>query len=150
MYYFWWLDLICMIVYFLIYFWKQIKISIKSLKIRIVIVYFIFVFHRDEFNIKVLQAFVELHEFADLNLVQALRWVNSFYFLTWASLIKLHVYMSHCVDLFIRKLLYSSAQLYTLLCKWAETALFNPSDGLCVCAAFGGENSWLFQTNTCN
>ncbi|NXQ99561.1 CYH3 protein, partial [Sagittarius serpentarius] len=27
---------------------------------------------RDEFNIKVLQAFVELHEFADLNLVQAL------------------------------------------------------------------------------
>lgn len=28
---------------------------------------------RDEFNIKVLQAFVELHEFADLNLVQALR-----------------------------------------------------------------------------
>lgn len=31
---------------------------------------------RDEFNIKVLQAFVELHEFADLNLVQALRWEN--------------------------------------------------------------------------
>lgn len=30
---------------------------------------------RDDFNIKVLQAFVELHEFADLNLVQALRWV---------------------------------------------------------------------------
>lgn len=29
--------------------------------------------HRDDFNIKVLQAFVELHEFADLNLVQALR-----------------------------------------------------------------------------
>uniref|UniRef100_A0A669CCA0 Cytohesin 3 n=1 Tax=Oreochromis niloticus TaxID=8128 RepID=A0A669CCA0_ORENI len=28
---------------------------------------------RDDFNIKVLQAFVELHEFADLNLVQALR-----------------------------------------------------------------------------
>lgn len=28
---------------------------------------------RDEFNLKVLQAFVELHEFADLNLVQALR-----------------------------------------------------------------------------
>ncbi|TRY78949.1 hypothetical protein DNTS_018827 [Danionella cerebrum] len=28
---------------------------------------------RDEFNIRVLQAFVELHEFADLNLVQALR-----------------------------------------------------------------------------
>lgn len=28
---------------------------------------------RDGFNIKVLQAFVELHEFADLNLVQALR-----------------------------------------------------------------------------
>ena len=27
----------------------------------------------DDFNIKVLQAFVELHEFADLNLVQALR-----------------------------------------------------------------------------
>ena len=31
---------------------------------------------RDDFNIKVLQAFVELHEFADLNLVQALRWVD--------------------------------------------------------------------------
>lgn len=30
-------------------------------------------FPRDDFNIKVLQAFVELHEFADLNLVQALR-----------------------------------------------------------------------------
>lgn len=30
-------------------------------------------FARDDFNIKVLQAFVELHEFADLNLVQALR-----------------------------------------------------------------------------
>lgn len=29
--------------------------------------------YRDDFNIKVLQAFVELHEFADLNLVQALR-----------------------------------------------------------------------------
>ncbi|KAF3846394.1 hypothetical protein F7725_003472 [Dissostichus mawsoni] len=28
---------------------------------------------RDDFNLKVLQAFVELHEFADLNLVQALR-----------------------------------------------------------------------------
>ncbi|XP_015684759.1 cytohesin-3-like [Protobothrops mucrosquamatus] len=28
---------------------------------------------RDDFNIKVLQAFVELHEFVDLNLVQALR-----------------------------------------------------------------------------
>lgn len=36
-----------------------------------------FFFHRDDFNIKVLQAFVELHEFADLNLVQALRWVGS-------------------------------------------------------------------------
>ncbi|NXP67576.1 CYH3 protein, partial [Chloropsis cyanopogon] len=32
---------------------------------------------RDEFNIKVLQAFVELHEFADLNLVQALRFVHT-------------------------------------------------------------------------
>ena len=30
---------------------------------------------RDEFNIQVLHAFVELHEFTDLNLVQALRWV---------------------------------------------------------------------------
>lgn len=30
-------------------------------------------FPRDDFNIRVLQAFVELHEFADLNLVQALR-----------------------------------------------------------------------------
>lgn len=30
-------------------------------------------FYRDDFNISVLQAFVELHEFADLNLVQALR-----------------------------------------------------------------------------
>lgn len=28
---------------------------------------------RDEFNIQVLHAFVELHEFTDLNLVQALR-----------------------------------------------------------------------------
>lgn len=28
---------------------------------------------RDDFNIKVLLAFVDLHEFADLNLVQALR-----------------------------------------------------------------------------
>lgn len=28
---------------------------------------------RDDFNIKVLQAFVDLHEFTDLNLVQALR-----------------------------------------------------------------------------
>lgn len=32
-----------------------------------------FVSHRDEFNIEVLHAFVELHEFTDLNLVQALR-----------------------------------------------------------------------------
>lgn len=30
-------------------------------------------FCRDDFNIKVLQAFVDLHEFTDLNLVQALR-----------------------------------------------------------------------------
>lgn len=30
-------------------------------------------FFRDDFNIKVLHAFVELHEFTDLNLVQALR-----------------------------------------------------------------------------
>jgi hypothetical protein len=29
---------------------------------------------RDDFNLKVLQAFVDLHEFTDLNLVQALRW----------------------------------------------------------------------------
>ena len=29
---------------------------------------------RDDFNIKVLHAFVELHEFTDLNLVQALRY----------------------------------------------------------------------------
>lgn len=29
--------------------------------------------NRDEFNIQVLHAFVELHEFTDLNLVQALR-----------------------------------------------------------------------------
>lgn len=29
--------------------------------------------HRDDFNIEVLHAFVELHEFTDLNLVQALR-----------------------------------------------------------------------------
>lgn len=35
-----------------------------------------FYFYSDDFNIKVLQAFVELHEFADLNLVQALRWVT--------------------------------------------------------------------------
>lgn len=28
---------------------------------------------RDDFNIQVLHAFVELHEFTDLNLVQALR-----------------------------------------------------------------------------
>lgn len=33
----------------------------------------VLLFTRDDFNIKVLQAFVELHEFADLNLVQALR-----------------------------------------------------------------------------
>lgn len=32
---------------------------------------------RDEFSIQVLHAFVELHEFTDLNLVQALRWVWS-------------------------------------------------------------------------
>jgi hypothetical protein len=32
---------------------------------------------RDEFSIQVLHAFVELHEFTDLNLVQALRWVSS-------------------------------------------------------------------------
>jgi hypothetical protein len=32
---------------------------------------------RDEFNIQVLHAFVELHEFTDLNLVQALRCVSS-------------------------------------------------------------------------
>ncbi|CAB1342314.1 unnamed protein product [Coregonus sp. 'balchen'] len=31
---------------------------------------------RDDFNLKVLQAFVDLHEFADLNLVQALRLHN--------------------------------------------------------------------------
>lgn len=33
----------------------------------------IFLSHRDDFNIQVLHAFVELHEFTDLNLVQALR-----------------------------------------------------------------------------
>lgn len=32
-----------------------------------------FVSCRDDFNIQVLHAFVELHEFTDLNLVQALR-----------------------------------------------------------------------------
>lgn len=31
------------------------------------------VFYRDDFNIKVLHAFLDLHEFSDLNLVQALR-----------------------------------------------------------------------------
>lgn len=93
----------------------------------------IFVFHRDEFNIKVLQAFVELHEFADLNLVQALRWVNSLFFFTWASFIELHIHVSHCGDLFVRKLIRSSARSYALLCKLAETALFYPSNCLCVC-----------------
>lgn len=39
---------------------------------------FLYLFFRDDFNIKVLQAFVDLHEFTDLNLVQALRWVNEF------------------------------------------------------------------------
>lgn len=39
---------------------------------------FYFFHTRDDFNIKVLQAFVELHEFADLNLVQALRWAERF------------------------------------------------------------------------
>lgn len=34
---------------------------------------FSFFTSRDDFNIKVLLAFVDLHEFADLNLVQALR-----------------------------------------------------------------------------
>lgn len=33
----------------------------------------VLLFCRDDFNIKVLQAFVDLHEFTDLNLVQALR-----------------------------------------------------------------------------
>lgn len=37
------------------------------------IFFFFFLSHRDDFNIKVLQAFVDLHEFTDLNLVQALR-----------------------------------------------------------------------------
>lgn len=40
--------------------------------------YLPFLSTRDDFNIKVLQAFVELHEFADLNLVQALRWEEWF------------------------------------------------------------------------
>lgn len=78
----------------------------------------ILVFHRDEFNIKVLQAFVELHEFADLNLVQALRWVNSFF----TSFIKLHVCMSHCVDLPSES--WSKAQQGYMFHKLAETALF--------------------------
>lgn len=43
---------------------------------------------RDEFNLKVLQAFVELHEFADLNLVQALRWAMCFSHLTGNKLNK--------------------------------------------------------------
>lgn len=43
---------------------------------------------RDEFNLKVLQAFVELHEFADLNLVQALRWAACFHHLTGNKLNK--------------------------------------------------------------
>lgn len=34
---------------------------------------FFFLVSRDELNIQVLHAFVELHEFTDLNLVQALR-----------------------------------------------------------------------------
>lgn len=41
------------------------------------LIYLFFVL-RDDFNISVLQAFVELHEFADLNLVQALRWAAYF------------------------------------------------------------------------
>ncbi|KAB0399617.1 hypothetical protein E2I00_002265, partial [Balaenoptera physalus] len=39
---------------------------------------------RDEFNIQVLHAFVELHEFTDLNLVQALRIGNTCYVLSFA------------------------------------------------------------------
>lgn len=32
---------------------------------------------REEFHLQILKAFVDLHEFSDLNLVQALRWVMS-------------------------------------------------------------------------
>lgn len=31
---------------------------------------------REEFHLQILKAFVDLHEFSDLNLVQALRWVK--------------------------------------------------------------------------
>jgi len=45
-----------------------------DLRMNLLLITFILMFFsRDEFNIQVLHAFVELHEFTDLNLVQALR-----------------------------------------------------------------------------
>ena len=52
--------------------WKKKKLLKGRIISDFLILSFLF-FTRDDFNIKVLQAFVELHEFADLNLVQALR-----------------------------------------------------------------------------
>lgn len=56
---------------------KLARASLATVPSRIYQLFLIFMYfffaHRDDFNIKVLLAFVDLHEFADLNLVQALR-----------------------------------------------------------------------------
>lgn len=55
---------------------KEIKINLLADSAPDGICSIIFIYFsplRDDFNIKVLLAFVDLHEFADLNLVQALR-----------------------------------------------------------------------------
>lgn len=53
-------------------FCKSVK-CISSFAKKNLSLYIFFLLHRDDFNIQVLHAFVELHEFTDLNLVQALR-----------------------------------------------------------------------------
>lgn len=45
----------------------------------------IFFAHREEMHLQILKAFVDLHEFSDLNLVQALRFVSLNYFSMLAS-----------------------------------------------------------------
>ena len=59
----------------ILFFGKKKKRKKNDLEIALKIWFYssFFLSTRDDFNIKVLQAFVELHEFADLNLVQALR-----------------------------------------------------------------------------
>ncbi len=111
-----------------------------------------FCIHREETHLQILQAFVDLHEFSNLNLVQALRWVEifissvSYVILTYSDFFCWNfVWICDClivdigsscgVSVYLVRLRRSTAWWRPLLCGTAPVTLgfFSPQvDHLCI------------------